>query len=248
MFLVANWKMNLSVKESIALAGEYRKLFNKTSAKIIVCPSFTSLPFVCKALEDSDLEIGAQNVFWEERGSFTGEVSALDLVELGATYVIIGHSERREYLGEEDWMINRKIQAALKTRHLNPILCIGESMEDREAGALEEVLLRQLQEALTGITLGLGQNLLVAYEPIWAIGSGETPTPEEISYVTDVIRVLLRRYFGEKADRTCGVLYGGSVTEKTVQAIMESGVDGFLVGGASLRARDFLRLTENILK
>jgi len=247
MYLIANWKMNLSVKDSIALANEYCRLFKKTKAEIVVCPSFVSLPFVCKALEKTALAVGAQDVFWEMTGAFTGEVSPAELVELGANYVIIGHSERRNYLGEEDWMINRKIKASLEARHLNPILCIGETKEDHDNGDREEVLSRQLAEALNGVKLGLNQNLLVAYEPIWSIGTGVTPEAEEISYVNDVIRVLLRRYFGERSDRACGVIYGGSVDEKTIQPIMETGIDGFLVGGASLKTRDFSRLVEHVL-
>ncbi len=247
MFIVANWKMNLSIKDSIALAKEYGKLFKKSSANIVVCPSFTSLPFVCKMLESSPVAVGAQDVFWEKAGAFTGEISPEDLNELGAEYVIIGHSERREYLGEEDWMIRRKIEAALATRHLTPILCIGESAEDHEQDEREEVLSRQLAEALDGLSLGIGQSLIVAYEPIWAIGTGLVPEPEEIAYVTDVIRVLLRRYFGERSDRACAVLYGGSIDETTVVPIMKSGVDGFLVGSASLKAREFYRLAERVI-
>ncbi len=248
MYLVANWKMNLSVKESLALAEDYLSLFKKTKAKIIACPSFVSLPFVAKALTGSNIIVGAQDVFWETKGAFTGEVSPLELVEMGAHYVIIGHSERRHYLSEEDWMINHKIKTALATKHLNPILCIGESAEDRERGEREDVLARQLAEALANVTLGLNQNLLVAYEPVWSIGTGELPEPEEIAYVNDVIRVLLRRFLGERSDRSCAVLYGGSVDEKTIQSIMSTGVDGFLVGGASLRVKDFYRLTERLVK
>ncbi len=247
MYLIANWKMNLTLKDSIALAESYADTFKKSKVQIVACPSFTSLPFVAKALEDSNVAIGAQDMFWETAGSFTGEVSPRDLIEMDVRYVIIGHSERREQLGEEDWMIHRKVAAALETRKLNPILCIGESAADREANEREEVLSRQLHEALDGLKLGLGQQLLVAYEPVWAIGSGETPTAEEISYVTDVIRVLLRKYFGDRADQSCGVLYGGSVDEKTVMPIMETGVDGFLVGGASLNVRSFLRLAERVI-
>lgn len=247
MILVGNWKMNLSVKDSISLANEYVRLFKKTKAEIVACPSFTSLPFVCKALEKSNLAVGAQDVFWETKGAFTGEVSASDLVELGVSYVIIGHSERRNYLGEEDWMINNKIRASLATRNLSPILCIGETKEDHDNNEREEVLSRQLSEALDGIKLGLNQNLLVAYEPIWSIGTGELPTAEEISYVTDVIRVMLRRFFGDHSDRACAVLYGGSIDENTVKPLMKTGIDGFLVGGASIKAKDFYRLAEKIL-
>lgn len=239
--------MNLSVKDSIALAEEYRDLFKKAKAEIVACPSFTSLPFVCKALEDSKVGVGAQDMFWEERGAYTGQTSGADFHELGAEYVIIGHSERREFAMEEDWMIRRKMEAAFKMR-LKPILCVGETAADREAGDLEEVLSRQIGEALDGLSLSLGQNLLVAYEPVWAIGSGATPEAEDIAYVTDVIRVLLRRFLGERSDRSCAVLYGGSVNEETIKKIMETGVDGFLVGGASLKAREFYRLAERVIK
>lgn len=247
MYLIGNWKMNLSVKESIALAEKYRDLFKKSAVRVVACPSFTSLPFVCKALEKTPVAVGAQNVFWESKGAFTGEISPQDLIELGAEYVIIGHSERREYAGEEDWMIHRKIEAVLKTRRLKPILCIGETAIDRERDEREEVLSRQIGEALDGLNLGLGQNFLVAYEPVWAIGSGVTPEPEEISYVNDVIRVLLRRFFGDRSDRACAVLYGGSVDASTIKPIMNTGVDGFLVGGASIRADEFYRLAERVL-
>jgi len=247
MYLIANWKMSLSVKQSITLAEEYRRLFKKTAAEIVVCPSFTSLPFVSKALDDSSISIGAQDVFWEESGAFTGEISPTDLVELGVRYVIIGHSERREMLGEEDWMIHKKVEAALATRKLCPILCIGETKEDHDNNEREEVLSTQLDIALKDLKLGLGQTLMIAYEPIWAIGTGETPEAEEIAYVTDVIRVILRRYFGDRSDQAIAVLYGGSVDENTIQKIMETGVDGFLVGGKSLQAREFYRLAERVI-
>jgi triosephosphate isomerase len=247
MYLIANWKMNLSVKDSIALAEEYRDLFKKSKLEVVACPSFTSLPFVCKALEESSVAVGAQDMFWETKGAFTGEVSPQDLVELGARYVIIGHSERREFAMEEDWMIHRKIQAALATRRLTPILCIGETLEDHEQGAREEVLARQLGEAINGLSLHLGQNFIVAYEPVWAIGTGETPDAEEISYVNDVLRVLLRQHFGERSDQNCAVLYGGSVDSDTIGPIMNTGVDGFLVGSASLKPREFYRLAERVL-
>jgi len=246
MYLIANWKMNISVKDSITLAEEYGRLFKKSSANIVACPSFTSLPFVCKALVKTPIAVGAQDMSWEVAGALTGEVSPGDLIELGASYVIIGHSERRE-LGEEDWMIHKKVETALASKKLNPILCIGETAQDRDEGLVEEVLSRQLEEALKGLSLGLGQILLVAYEPVWAIGTGTTPESEDIAYVNDVIRVLLRRYFGDRSDSNCGVLYGGSVNEKTVVPIMKTGVDGFLVGGASLKPREFYRLSERVL-
>lgn len=239
--------MNLTLKDSIALAEGYADAFKKSKVTIVACPSFTSLPFVAKALEDSSVAIGAQDMFWETAGSFTGEVSPRDLIEMDVRYVIIGHSERREQMGEEDWMIHRKVEAALASKKIYPILCIGETAADREADERDEVLSRQLHEALDGLSLGLGQQLFIAYEPVWSIGTGETPTAEEISYVTDVIRVLLRKYFGDRADQSCGVLYGGSVDEKTIMPIMETGVDGFLVGGASLNVRSFLRLAERVI-
>ncbi len=248
-FVIANWKMNLTIAQSIALAEEYRKVFKETPAEIVACPSFAAMPFVAKILNDSPVSTGAQDVFWEERGAFTGEISPADLVELGAGYVIIGHSERREYQGEEDWMINRKLKAALAAKPLCPILCIGETAEDREEGQREAVLSRQLEEALDGVELGVGQNLIVAYEPVWAIGSGEVPEADEVEYVHQMIRVLLRRQLGARSDDTCAIIYGGSVTRETAEEFAAiNSVDGFLVGGASLNAREFYRLSQSMVE
>jgi triosephosphate isomerase len=247
-FIIANWKMNLSVEQSINLGKEYVKLFKKTPSEVVVCPSFTSLPFLGKMFENTPLALGAQNIFWEKIGAYTGEISPLDLVSLGTSYVIIGHSERRQYLGEEDWMINRKIQACLDSKPLCPILCIGEGEEDQEEGVRETVLARQLSEALKGITLTFGQNLIVAYEPIWAIGSGETPEVEDIEYIIDVIKVMLRRKFGDRADDMCAVIYGGSVDQKFAKEIVNlESIDGLLVGGASLRAREFYGIVSSVI-
>lgn len=247
-FIIANWKMNLNVEQSIALAKDYIKFFKKTPAEVVVCPSFTSLPFIGKMLDSTPLAIGAQNMFWEKTGAFTGEVSPLDLVALKAGYVIIGHSERRQQLGEEDWMINRKIRAALETRPLCPILCIGEDAEDNQAGERETVLAAQLDEALAGITLGLGKNLIIAYEPIWAIGSGETPEPDDIEYTLSVIKVMLRKKFGRQADDMCATVYGGSVDQNIAKEIINlPSVDGLLVGGASLKVREFYQIVSTVI-
>lgn len=246
-FVIANWKMNLSVEKSIALAKEYAKLFKETPAEVVVCPSFTSLPFVGKILGDTEIAVGAQDMFWEHSGAYTGEISPSDIVDLGALYVIVGHSERRE-LGEEDWMINRKVQAALATKPLCPILCIGETAEDKDTDERETVLTRQLSEALHGVRLGVGQNLIVAYEPVWAIGTGETPEVDDIAYICDMIKVLLRRLLGPQADKMCAVLYGGSVDGEAAEEIAEQpSVDGFLVGGASLTAREFYRIANSVV-
>ncbi len=247
-FVIANWKMNLSVEKSIALAKEYARLFKETPAEIVVCPSFTSLPFIGKMLANTSIAVGSQDIFWEKAGAFTGEISADDLVELEAGYVIIGHSERRTILGEEDWMINRKIRAALATPPLCPILCIGEGADDRAEGQRESVLTRQIAEALEGISLEEGQNLIVAYEPIWAIGTGEIPELDDIQYVMEIIRVLLRRKLGNMSDEACAVLYGGSVDGETGPRIARiPAVDGFLVGGASLKPREFYRIATSVV-
>ncbi len=166
---------------------------------------------------------------------------------MGALYVIVGHSERRE-LGEEDWMINRKVQAALATKPLCPILCIGETAEDKDTDERETVLTRQLSEALHGVRLGGGQNLFVAYEPAGAIGTRETPEVDDIAYICDMIKVLLRRLLGPQADKMCAVLYGGSVDGEAAEEIAEQpSVDGFLVGGASLQAREFYRIANSVV-
>lgn len=247
-FIIANWKMNLNVEQSIALTKDYLKYFKKTPAEVVVCPSFTSLPFVGKMLDNSPLAVGAQDVFWEKLGAFTGEVSALDLVSLKAGYVIIGHSERRQLLGEEDWMINRKIRTVLATHPLCPILCIGETEEDYQADLRETVLETQLSEALAGVSLGMGKNLIVAYEPIWAIGSGEMPDSDDIEYTLNVIKVMLRKKFGQHADDLCATVYGGSVDATTAEEIVnQPSVDGLLVGGASLKAREFYQIVSTVL-
>lgn len=247
-FIIANWKMNLTVEQSIILAEEYLKYFKKTPAEVVVCPSFTSLPFIGKLFDESPLAVGAQNVSWEKGGAFTGEVSPVDLVSLNVGYVIIGHSERRLELGEEDWMINRKIKTALDTRPLCPILCIGEGEEDNNDGDREVVLGRQLDEALDGVSLSVGKNLIVAYEPVWAIGSGETPELSDIEYIASVIKVLLRKKFGERADDMCAVLYGGSVNSDNSSDILAlPSVDGLLVGGASLKVREFYRIVSTVV-
>lgn len=248
-FIIANWKMNLSVEKSIALAKEYTEVLKTLPAEVVVCPSFTALPFVGKLLEETEIAVGAQDIFWEKSGAYTGEISASDVVDLGAGYVIIGHSERRQYLGEEDWMINKKVERALETRSLCPIVCIGETDEDREAGEREGVLTAQLDIALQGVNLRLGKNLIVAYEPIWAIGSGELPENEEIEYVVNVIKVLLRKKFGDRADDICAVVYGGSVDGQTAEEILSlPTVDGLLVGGASLNAREFSRIVSAVVE
>jgi triosephosphate isomerase len=247
-FIIANWKMNLTVEQSIILAEEYLKYFKKTPAEVVVCPSFTSLPFIGKLFDESPLAVGAQNVSWEKGGAFTGEVSPVDLVSLNVGYVIIGHSERRLELGEEDWMINRKIKTALETSPLCPVLCIGEGEEDNNDGDREVVLGRQLDEALDGVSLSVGKNLIVAYEPVWAIGSGETPELSDIEYMSNVIKVLLRKKFGQRADDMCAVLYGGSVNPTNSPDILAlPSVDGLLVGGASLKVREFYRIVSSVV-
>lgn len=241
--------MNLSVEKSIALAKEYTEVLKTLPAEVVVCPSFTALPFVGKLLEETEIAVGAQDVFWEKSGAYTGEISVSDLIDLGASYVIIGHSERRQQLGEEDWMINKKVERVLEARSLCPILCIGETDEDHEAGERESVLTSQLEAALQNVNLRVGKNLIVAYEPIWAIGSGELPENEEIEYVVDVIKVLLRKKFGDRADDMCAVVYGGSVDGQTAQEILSlPTVDGLLVGGASLNAREFSRIVSAVVE
>lgn len=247
-FVIANWKMNLSVNESMALAETYLKFFKETPAEIVVCPSFTSLPFVGKILNDSQISTGGQDVFWERQGAYTGEISTRDLVDLGAGYVILGHSERR-FNGEEDWMINRKVIAALSEEPLCPIICVGETEEDQKEDRREAVIAKQMEEALDGVSLALDRNIIIAYEPVWAIGSGITPSLDDIEYTHQMIRILLRKQLGSRSDKACAVVYGGSVNEKTARKIADlECVDGFLVGGASLEAKEFYRIAQTVLE
>jgi len=239
--IVGNWKMNLGVRESVALARAvlHSVRGKETIPKIIICPSFTALSDSHKVVSRSRVAFGAQDLSSEESGAFTGEVSARMLTDLGCSYVIIGHSERRQKLGESDEEINKKIRLALKNK-LTPILCIGENTEQRKAGRYLEVIEEQLVNALDGIKLKRGQNLLIAYEPLWAIGTGNEAEPSDVVEVHDIIREKANNFLNAGKNGSVKILYGGSVDKENVYSFLrEQSVDGVLVGGASIKVSEF---------
>lgn len=237
--LAGNWKMHKTVAEARELARALRRELDGVAADVVLCPPFTALAAVGEELAGSTLALGAQNVHWERQGAFTGEIAAPMLLELGCRYVIVGHSERRQHFGETDAGVARRTAAALAAG-LYPIVCVGERLEEREAGRTEEVVTRQVREGLAGLALERPERLAVAYEPVWAIGTGRPATGRDAGEVARLIRSLLADLFGEAAAAAVRILYGGSVTPDNMAEFMEEAdVDGGLVGGASLRADTF---------
>jgi triosephosphate isomerase len=239
-FIAANWKMYKSVHEAVAFVKEFRSLVkNIVAVEIVVAPPFTALHAVAEAARSSNVGVSGQNLHWEKDGAFTGEVSAPMLREAGAEYVIIGHSERRRLFGETDQSVNRKLFAALGVG-LTPIVCIGETLEEREAEQTLPVLDRQIKEGLDGLSGDQVHSLVIAYEPVWAIGTGRNATPEQAAEAHAHIRGRLRSWFGGSAADGCHVIYGGSVKPDNIHdLIVLPDVDGALVGGASLDVRGF---------
>jgi triosephosphate isomerase (TIM) len=248
--VIANWKMKLGIKESVDLANAMKSKFAGTQGEVVVCPTPLAVYEVRKALKGSNLKLGTQNVFWEEKGAYTGETPASVLVEAGCEYAIIGHSERRQYLLENYEMIHQKVKAVLNTNKITPILCIGESLEERKTDRRDFVLAHQLQQALGGISFLGDQKVIIAYEPIWAIGSGSAIEPQEAEYANRIIRLTIKDIFGhEVAENHFKVIYGGSISSKIVKefAALEN-IDGLLVGGASLDANEFFKVARAMLK
>ncbi len=241
--IAGNWKLNLTLSEAVALAAALRDAgAGRVGREVVVAPVFTALAAVAEALTGSDIKVAAQDLYWEGRGAFTGEVSAPLLLDAGAVAAIVGHSERRQLFGETDEGVNRKTRAALDTGLL-PIVCVGETLAEREAGAVEAVLGRQVQGAFDGIEGEQIASLAVAYEPVWAIGTGRTATPAQANEAHAFIRGLISSRFGATVSSRVRILYGGSVTPTTVDELMrEPEIDGVLVGGASLKADSFLRI------
>lgn len=237
--IAGNWKMNKTIKEGLELIEEVKgKKTNKEVEKII-CVPFTLLKDAKQALVNTDIKLGAQNMHWEESGAFTGEVSPIMLKELDVDYVVLGHSERREYFCETDETVNKKIKSAM-SHGIKPILCVGETLEQREKGMEKEVIEIQIKKALEGIK-DIGQ-LVVAYEPIWAIGTGKTATSDQANEMIGFIRKMISKLYGEIAGKI-RIQYGGSVKPNNISELMEKNdIDGALVGGASLKANDFVDL------
>ena len=241
--IAGNWKLNLTLAEATALAAHLRAGCAGLSGRdVIVAPVFTALAAVASALAGSPVRVAAQDSHWEEKGAYTGEVSGSLLKDAGCSAVIIGHSERRQIFGETDEQVNRKALAALRNGLL-PLVCVGETLAEREAGTVEQVIGRQVRAALAGLTPEQVGVLAVAYEPVWAIGTGRTASPAQANEVHGFIRSLLSGLVGATVSGRVRILYGGSVTPATVDELMrEPEIDGVLVGGASLKADSFLRI------
>jgi triosephosphate isomerase len=242
-FIAANWKMYKTVHEAVAFIKEFRKLADAVhDVEIVVAPPFTALRPVVEAAHASTIGVAGQNLHWEREGAFTGEVSAAMLKEAGAEYVIIGHSERRRLFGETDQTVNRKLLAAV-TAQLTPIVCIGETLEERDANETLDVLDRQIKAGLDGLASDQIAALVVAYEPVWAIGTGRNATPAQAGEAHAHIRGRLRQWFGGAAAEQCHVIYGGSVKPDNIRDLASiEDVDGALVGGASLDVRSFFEI------
>ena len=242
-FIAANWKMYKTVHEAVAFIKEFRKLADAVhDVEIVVAPPFTALRPVVEAAHASTIGVAGQNLHWEREGAFTGEVSAAMLKEAGAEYVIIGHSERRRLFGETDQTVNRKLLAAV-TAQLTPIVCIGETLEERDANETLDVLDRQIKTGLDGLASDQIAALVVAYEPVWAIGTGRNATPAQAGEAHAHIRGRLRQWFGGAAAEQCHVIYGGSVKPDNIRDLASiEDVDGALVGGASLDVRSFFEI------
>ncbi len=239
-FIAANWKMYKTVHEAVAFVKEFRALIKDVAdVEIVVASPFTALHAVADAARNSNIGVSGQNLHWEREGAFTGEVSAAMLKEAGAEYVIIGHSERRRLFHETDETVNRKLIAALG-EHLTPIVCIGETLEERERDETLPVLDRQIKAGLDGLTGDQVAGLVLAYEPVWAIGTGRNATPAQAGEAHAHIRSRLRQWFGAHAAEQGHVIYGGSVKPDNIhELILLPDVDGALVGGASLDIRAF---------
>ncbi|MDB6167486.1 MAG: Triose-phosphate isomerase [Verrucomicrobia bacterium] len=241
--IAGNWKMNKTPSDAAALAAELvATLGKRTEVDVIVCPPFTALEAVGRALDGSTVKLGAQNVHPETSGAFTGEISAPMLRALFTTHVIVGHSERRTLFGETDAFINQKVLAALKNQ-LRPILCVGESLAERELGSTLKVVQTQLEAALQGVSREQAAGLIVAYEPVWAIGTGKVATTDQAQEVHGFIRGLLTKLFAETVAQRVRILYGGSMKPaNAAELLAQKDIDGGLVGGASLEARSFVEL------
>ena len=243
--MAANWKMYKTPDQTRDFFRDFLPLVEKHDRdEIAVCPPFVNVPAAVEAARGSNVAIGAQNMYWEKEGAFTGEISTGMLLAVGCTHVIIGHSERRQYFGETDDTVNLKLKAALEAG-LVPIVCVGEVLEEREAGLTDDVLRRQCLRAFHAISGKKAAKLVIAYEPVWAIGTGKTATPQLASEAHQVIRSEAGKALGEELAENLRILYGGSVKPENAKALMsEAEIDGALVGGASLDAKSFAAIVK----
>lgn len=237
--IAGNWKLNNTISESLNLIEELKPLVKDAKAEVVVAPTSIALDAVVKAVKGTNVKVAAQNAHFEENGAFTGEISLKALQELGVQYVILGHSERREYFNETDSALNKKVKAAF-AHGIIPILCCGETLEEREANVTNEVTGKQIKLDLAGLNADEAAKVVIAYEPIWAIGTGKTATDEQANETIGAIRKTVAEIFGQEVADKVRIQYGGSVKPGTIKAQMEQPeIDGALVGGASLKATDF---------
>ena len=242
--IAGNWKMNKTPDEARALVEALIPLVADAECEVVVCPPFVDLCPVSKAIKGTNIHLGAQNIHWAKSGAFTGEISADMLKKFGVEYAIVGHSERRQYFGETDATVNMRAKAALENG-ITPIICVGESLEQRERGETDEFVASQVRGALEGISADDARRIVIAYEPIWAIGTGRTATAEMAEETITVIRKALRSIFGNDAAETVRIQYGGSMNPQNAASLMAmENIDGGLIGGASLKAEDFSKVVK----
>lgn len=243
--IAGNWKMNLVVGDALSLVEELKELLAEvTDVEIVVCPPYTALYPVGQALAGSTIALGGQDCYPVENGAYTGEISPSMLKDAGCTWTIVGHSERRRYFDETDGFLNRKLKFALAS-DLKVMFCVGETLEEREAGEMDDVLRRQVREGLEGLSEADFGRLLIAYEPVWAIGTGLTATPDQADEAHGFVRALVREQYGDTVSEGLRIQYGGSVKpENAVELMEKSNVDGALVGGASLKAESFASIVK----
>lgn len=240
--IAGNWKMNMLPNEAIKFIQDLTPLVKDTQNEVILCVPYTDLFYALLNAQDTNIKIGAQNMHWEENGAYTGEISAQMLKCIGVQYVIIGHSERRQYFAETDETVNKKIKSALN-HDLKPIVCVGETLEQREAGKTQEIITTQTRLALEGLTNEQVKNIIIAYEPIWAIGTGKTATSEDANESIKSIRKEIEKIYGSEVAENVIIQYGGSVKSTNAKELFTtSDIDGGLVGGASLKPDEFAKI------
>ncbi|MGI6193350.1 MAG: triose-phosphate isomerase [Christensenellales bacterium] len=242
--IAGNWKMNMTPSQGVELVTALKPLVADAACDVVVCPPFVDLVAVGEALKGSNIHLGAQNMHFAEKGAYTGEISADMLKELGVEYVIIGHSERRQYFAETDETVNKKVTMALE-KGLVPIMCCGETLEQREAGITDEFVSGQVEAGLKGLSAEQVKKVVIAYEPIWAIGTGKTATKEEANATIGVVRKTVEKIFGAEAAEAIRIQYGGSMNAKNAAELMSMDqIDGGLIGGASLKPEDFAKVVK----
>ncbi len=241
-FIAGNWKMFKTVAEAREFAEEFKKIYVKDDVRVAFCVPYTQLAVMTEVFSGTGIEIGAQNMHFEDEGAYTGEISAKMLRELGVRYCIIGHSERRQYFGETDETVNKKLHKAF-AEGIHPIMCVGESADERDSGKAFDTVKRQLTAGLSGLMEDQVSKLVIAYEPIWAIGTGRTATPEQADEMCGFIRDVIEELYGDAVSCSTTIQYGGSVKPENAGEIMNMPeIDGALVGGASLKPQDFIQI------